>query len=161
MRTRGRAYPWGNLYNSRLANHGRLGLERVDDRDGFEELAPVGSFVSGRTPDGFLDLAGNAAETKRIFLGPELPRFEAMAETAESLAQYEVDEAISADQAFDDARDDAKRTLITVALGAGIVILLLLVTASDVARLALEGECRSQGEPPRRKPDEPRRDDRP
>ena len=60
--TRGRAYPWGSLYNSRLANHGRLGLERVDDGDGFEELAPVGSFVSGRTPDGFLDLAGNAAE---------------------------------------------------------------------------------------------------
>jgi formylglycine-generating enzyme required for sulfatase activity len=60
--TRGRTYPWGNLYNSRLANHGRLGLERVDASDGFEELAPVGSFVSGRTPDGFLDLAGNAAE---------------------------------------------------------------------------------------------------
>ncbi|HVR18673.1 MAG TPA: SUMF1/EgtB/PvdO family nonheme iron enzyme [Polyangiaceae bacterium] len=60
--TRGRTYPWGNLYNSRLANHGRLGLESVDASDGFEELAPVGSFVSGRTPDGFLDLAGNAAE---------------------------------------------------------------------------------------------------
>jgi formylglycine-generating enzyme len=60
--TLGRTYPWGELYNSRLANHGRLGLERVDADDGFEELAPVGAFVSGRTPDGFLDLAGNAAE---------------------------------------------------------------------------------------------------
>jgi formylglycine-generating enzyme required for sulfatase activity len=60
--TAGRAYPWGDLYNSRLSNHGRFGLERVDASDGFEELAPVGSFVSGRTPDGFLDLAGNAAE---------------------------------------------------------------------------------------------------
>ena len=75
--TLGRTYPWGNLYNSRLANHGRLGLERVDASDGFEELAPVGSFVSGRTPDGFLDLAGNAAEwtadvyTERHGLPPE------------------------------------------------------------------------------------------
>ncbi len=60
--TMGRAYPWGELYNGKLANHGRFGLERVDASDGFEELAPVGSFVSGRTPDGFLDLAGNAAE---------------------------------------------------------------------------------------------------
>ncbi len=60
--TSGRHYPWGDLYNSRLANHGRLGIDRLDPSDGFEELAPVGSFVSGRTPDGFLDLAGNAAE---------------------------------------------------------------------------------------------------
>jgi formylglycine-generating enzyme required for sulfatase activity len=60
--TTGRDYPWGDVYNSRLSNHGRLGLERVDASDGFEELAPAGSFVSGRTPDGFLDLAGNAAE---------------------------------------------------------------------------------------------------
>lgn len=60
--TTGRTFPWGDIYNSHLANHGRFGLERVDASDGFEELAPVGSFVSGRTPDGFLDLAGNAAE---------------------------------------------------------------------------------------------------
>jgi formylglycine-generating enzyme required for sulfatase activity len=75
--TAGRLYPWGDLYNSRLANHGRLGTDRVDVTDGFEELAPVGSFVSGRTPDGFLDLAGNAAEwtsdvwTERHGLPPE------------------------------------------------------------------------------------------
>ena len=106
-------------------------------------------------------LAGNAEETKRIFLGPELRRFEAMAATAESLARYEADEATNADEAFDDARDNAKRTLIAVALGAGIVVLLLLVTAGDVARLALEGERSARGEPPRRKPDKPRRDDRP
>ena len=43
-------------------------------------------------------------------------------------------------EAFDDARDDARKRLIAVALGAGIVIVLLLVTASDVARMALEGE---------------------
>ncbi|HYQ41571.1 MAG TPA: SUMF1/EgtB/PvdO family nonheme iron enzyme [Polyangiaceae bacterium] len=57
-----RRFPWGQLPNSRLANHGRLGIDMTDDTDGFSELAPVGSFNAGRTPDGFLDLAGNAAE---------------------------------------------------------------------------------------------------
>jgi len=60
--TQGRIYPWGNLWNGKLANHGRLGLDPSDDTDGFAELAPVGSFASGRTPEGFFDLAGNAAE---------------------------------------------------------------------------------------------------
>jgi len=58
----GRLFPWGQLPNTRLANHGRLGIDLTDDADGFAELAPVGSFNAGRTPDGFLDLAGNAAE---------------------------------------------------------------------------------------------------
>lgn len=58
----GRRFPWGQLPNSRLANHGRLGVDLTDGTDGFAELAPVGSFNAGRTPDGFLDLAGNAAE---------------------------------------------------------------------------------------------------
>jgi formylglycine-generating enzyme len=59
---RGRRYPWGEIYNSRAANHGRLGLDRTDASDGFAELAPVGSFPAGRTPEGLLDLAGNVAE---------------------------------------------------------------------------------------------------
>ena len=58
----GRRFPWGALVNGHLANHGRLGVDTSDASDGFSELAPVGSFVSGRTPDGFLDLAGNVAE---------------------------------------------------------------------------------------------------
>jgi len=58
----GRRFPWGQLPNTRVANHGRLGIDVSDDTDGFSELAPVGSFNAGRTPDGFLDLAGNAAE---------------------------------------------------------------------------------------------------
>jgi sulfatase modifying factor 1 len=58
----GRRFPWGDFANGHLANHGRLGLDTSDAGDGFSELAPVGSFRAGRTPDGFLDLAGNAAE---------------------------------------------------------------------------------------------------
>lgn len=58
----GRRFPWGNSANGHLANHGRLGLDTSDASDGFSELAPVGSFRDGRTPDGFLDLAGNVSE---------------------------------------------------------------------------------------------------
>jgi formylglycine-generating enzyme required for sulfatase activity len=61
----GRRYPWGELWNDKLANHGREGFGREDASDGYSELAPAGSFPSGRTPDGFLDLAGNAAEWTR------------------------------------------------------------------------------------------------
>lgn len=57
-----RTYPWGDAYHARLANHGRSGVDRSDASDGFAELAPVGSFPDGATPEGILDLAGNVAE---------------------------------------------------------------------------------------------------
>jgi formylglycine-generating enzyme required for sulfatase activity len=57
-----RRYPWGQLWNSRVANHGRFAPDPTDSSDGYTELAPVGSYPSGRTPEGVLDLAGNVAE---------------------------------------------------------------------------------------------------
>jgi hypothetical protein len=84
--------------------------------------------------------AGDLQRTRDLFLGPEIARFSAMAETADQLARYERTRAAATQQAFDDARDNARKRLITVALGAGIVIVLLLITASDVVRMALEGE---------------------
>ena len=83
---------------------------------------------------------GDEQRVRDLFLGPEIARFSAMADTAGELALYQRRQADATREAFDDARDDARKRLITVALGAGIVIVLLLVTASDVARLALEGE---------------------
>jgi hypothetical protein len=85
-------------------------------------------------------LAGHEERVRDIFLGPEIARFSAMAQTAGQLADYQAQRAAATARRFDDARDDARKRLITVALGAGIVIVLLLVTASDVVRLALEGE---------------------
>jgi hypothetical protein len=76
--------------------------------------------------------------TKRIFLGPEIRQFEAMAATAQQLADQERRSARVARVGFTDARMDARRKLVAVALGAGIVIVLLLITAQDVARRALE-----------------------
>jgi formylglycine-generating enzyme required for sulfatase activity len=64
---KGRRFPWGDVYNPFLTNHGAYpaGVDEVsffDARDGFLELAPVGSFSGGRTADGIDDLAGNAQE---------------------------------------------------------------------------------------------------
>jgi hypothetical protein len=89
--------------------------------------------------------AGQTDQVRDIFLGPELERFEAMAATAEELASYEADQATATEAAFDDARDEARRRLIAVALGAGVVVILLLVTANDIARMALEGERSVRG----------------
>jgi sulfatase modifying factor 1 len=58
----GRLYPWGNLYSAHASNHGSFSWNASDASDGFSELAPVGSFAAGRTPEGFLDLAGNVSE---------------------------------------------------------------------------------------------------
>jgi formylglycine-generating enzyme required for sulfatase activity len=62
---RGRAgslFPWGDLWNPHLANHGALADDPTDGRDGFVGLAPIGSFPDGATTTGLLDMAGNAAE---------------------------------------------------------------------------------------------------
>jgi hypothetical protein len=82
---------------------------------------------------------GDDARVKQIFLGPELRLFDAMAVRAEELARYETRGATATEKAFDDAREDSRRGLIAVGLGAGLVIVLLLVTAADIARLAIEG----------------------
>jgi hypothetical protein len=82
---------------------------------------------------------GDEERVKRIFLGPELRLFDAMAARAEQLSRYEARRAAATERAFDDSREDSRRGLIAVALGALLVILLLLVTASDIARMALEG----------------------
>src|SRR5215204_557071 len=82
---------------------------------------------------------GEDARVKQIFLGPELRLFDAMASRADELARYEARGASTTEEAFDDSREDSRRGLIAVALGAALVIILLLVTASDIARMAVEG----------------------
>ena len=84
--------------------------------------------------------AGREDVTKRILLGPELEIFERTADTAAELAAYQAQQAAATEAAFDDAQDDVRRRLVAVALGAAVVIVLLLLTASDLARMALEGE---------------------
>jgi sulfatase modifying factor 1 len=69
--TSGRQYPWGDVYNPFLTNHGRFGLYELDGADGFLEAAPVGSFPDGRTPEGIEDLAGNVEEWVADWFEPE------------------------------------------------------------------------------------------
>ena len=83
---------------------------------------------------------GDDARVKQIFLGPELRLFDQMANRADELATYEARGATATEKAFDDSREDARRGLIAVALGAALVIVLLLVTAADIARMALESQ---------------------
>ncbi|MSP24626.1 MAG: hypothetical protein EXR75_05575 [Myxococcales bacterium] len=61
----GRTFPWGEIFDRRVSNHGRgaaQAFDELDDSDGFAELAPVASFVAGATNEGVFDLAGNVAE---------------------------------------------------------------------------------------------------
>jgi hypothetical protein len=96
---------------------------------------------------GFLDLddtafaalrAGRTARVRQIFLGPEIARFRGMARAADALAVYEAGQAERSRRAFAADRRDARRRLVAVGLAAGVLIVLLLVTAQDVARAALE-----------------------
>ena len=50
-----RVYPWGNLWDFHRAN-------TADAGDGWSFTAPVGSFLSGISPAGCLDMSGNAYE---------------------------------------------------------------------------------------------------
>jgi CHASE3 domain sensor protein len=82
--------------------------------------------------------ADDPEATKRILLGPELDLFARMARIADQIARGAQVGAAQAEAGFDDARDRARRELVAVAIGAGIVIVLLLITLQDVVRLALE-----------------------
>jgi hypothetical protein len=82
--------------------------------------------------------AGQEERVRQIFLGPEIRNFEAMANAAGQLASEEARRNAEVERSFDDRLSDAKKTLVVVGLGAGVLIILLLLTASDIARLALE-----------------------
>ena len=57
-----RAWPWGEGYDGSRLNHGTIDPPNFDDSDGYLRTAPVGSFPSGRTPEGVDDLFGNTWE---------------------------------------------------------------------------------------------------
>jgi len=81
----GRVWPWGNVQRPNAFNHGRfagaddagsdfIALIRPDGSDGATYLAPVGAHPDGASPEGVLDLAGNAMEWTFDFYRPEPPQ---------------------------------------------------------------------------------------
>lgn len=66
--TDARRFPWGDIYDGGLANHGRPPI-REDASDGHRGLAPVG-LLAGVSPYGLRDMAGNAWEWTSSRLRP-------------------------------------------------------------------------------------------
>jgi CHASE3 domain sensor protein len=80
--------------------------------------------------------AGHKAVVRRILLGPELIHFGRAAAASQQLASYESERVSVQDKAFKDARHDALRLLIAVSAIAGLLVVILLITANDLARAA-------------------------
>ncbi len=53
-----RRFPWGQLWNGRVANHGQRGA----GEDGYEYAAPVRALPDGKSAYGLLQMAGNVWE---------------------------------------------------------------------------------------------------
>jgi methyl-accepting chemotaxis protein len=80
--------------------------------------------------------AGRTEAVKRILLGPELVHFGRAAAAAQRLAGYEAGRVSVEDKEFKEARHDALRLLIAVSAIAGLLVIILLITANDLARTA-------------------------
>jgi CHASE3 domain sensor protein len=80
--------------------------------------------------------AGRTEEVKRLFLGPELENFDRSATAAQRLSAYEAARVTTQDKAFKDARKDALRLLIAVSAIAALLVVILLITANDLAKAA-------------------------
>jgi len=103
-------------------------LDRVEDAgDDFQRLDRVAweALEAGRTE-----------EVRRILLGPEIENFERAAKAAQELAALEDARAGTAERAFTDARKDAVRFLVGASVIAALLVVILLVTATDLARRA-------------------------
>jgi formylglycine-generating enzyme required for sulfatase activity len=57
-----REFPWGEVYNGHLCNHGSFAPDEAVAPVRIVGLAPVGSFPDGATPRRLVDMAGNVSE---------------------------------------------------------------------------------------------------
>jgi methyl-accepting chemotaxis protein len=88
--------------------------------------------------------AGQTAQVRRLFLGPEIANFQHAAAAAQQLAANEDARAAAEERSFRSARTDALRYLIAAAVLAAVLVALLLVTASDLARTAERALARTE-----------------
>jgi hypothetical protein len=80
--------------------------------------------------------AGRTEQVKRIFLGPEIVNFQRAAAAAQQLAELEDANARTQEREFEDSRHDALRVLVGAGIVSALLIVILLVTAVDLARQA-------------------------
>jgi hypothetical protein len=83
--------------------------------------------------------SGRNAEVKRLLLGPEIENFHRAAAAAQRLASLESAAAADENATFRKTRRDALRLLLIAALVTGLFVVILLVTANDLAKTA-EGQ---------------------
>ncbi len=58
----GRIYPWGDVWDGSLTNHGQSRSPYFDESDGYRYCAPIGEFPAGNSPEGVNNLSGNVME---------------------------------------------------------------------------------------------------
>ena len=80
--------------------------------------------------------SGRTAEVKRLLLGPEIVNFHRAAAASQGLASLESSKASREDASFRDTRRDALRLLLIATLVTGLFVVILLMTANDLARTA-------------------------
>jgi hypothetical protein len=90
--------------------------------------------------------AGLTAQVRRLFLGPEIANFHRAATAAQQLAVVEDTRAAAEERSFKSARKDALRFLVVAAILAGLLVAILLVTATDLAKAA-ERSLQQPGRP--------------
>jgi len=125
----------------------RESLRRPQERVLLERLDAAAADFERLDGDAWAALqAGRKDEVKRILLGPEIANFRRAAAAAQALAVAEERYAARQEQRFRDARHDAHRYLIVAAIVASLLVIVLLVTAHDLARAA-EGRLAEDAEP--------------
>ncbi len=95
--------------------------------------------------------AGRRDEVSRILLGPEIRNFQRAAAAAQALAVLEDGRAAAQERAFRKTRTHDLRLLIGASIIAALLVVILLVTATDLARTAeqaLEDQAPANDETP-------------
>jgi|tagenome__1003787_1003787.scaffolds.fasta_scaffold20975552_4 hypothetical protein len=80
--------------------------------------------------------AGRDRRVRDILLGPEIRNFQRAALASDELATLEARRSDNENDRFVEARREIQRLMVIAALVAGLFVLILLVTANDLARLA-------------------------
>lgn len=75
-------------------------------------------------------------EVRRLLIGPEIANFHEAAAAAQELATLEAAHAVQQERKFDYARKDALRLLLGAGIVAALLVVILLITATDLARQA-------------------------